>query len=118
MPDAVELVKLLKQVCVEANEASKPVCICYGKVVSVIPLKISVEQKLMLGEAQLVLTRNVTNFMTKVTVEWDTEEANSHNHKISGKKTITIQNGLAVGDEVILIREQGGQKYLVVDRTG
>lgn len=118
MADAVELVKLLKQASVEANEASKPVCICYGKVVSAAPLKISVEQKLILGEAQLILTRNVTDFITKVTVEWETEEANSHKHVISGKKTITIQNRLAVGDEVILIREQGGQNYVVVDRTG
>ena len=26
--------------------------------------------------------------------------------------------GLVVGDEVILLRQQGGQKYIVVDRIG
>ena len=31
---------------------------------------------------------------------------------------ITIHNGLVVGDKVILIRQQGGQKFVVLDRIG
>ena len=34
------------------------------------------------------------------------------------EKKIIIHNGLAVGDEVILIRQQEGQKFIVVDRIG
>ena len=30
--------------------------------------------------------------------------------------TSTVKDKLAVGDEVILIRQQGGQKYLVLDK--
>lgn len=116
MPDAVELVKAIKKAAVDANEASKPVQICFGKVVSAAPLKIFVEQKLILGEPQLVLTRNVTDFVIEVTMEWDTEEETAHKHTISGKKKLTVHNRLAVGEEVILIRKQGGQEYIVVDR--
>lgn len=163
MPDAVEFVKTLKQTAVDAVEAEKPVNVCFGEVVSISPLKINVEQKLVLGEAQLILTRNVTDYETKVTVDWTTENATlntnhthtgdidvnvdislepednelevisnatgsitidnadmnlSHNHVISGKKNITIHNGLTIGDEVILIRQQKGQKYIVIDRIG
>lgn len=127
MPDAVEFVKTIKKAAVEAYEATKPVQVCFGKVISASPLKILVDQKLTLGKSQLVLTRNVTDFTTEVTVSWVTENKSggsgessfaSHNHAVAGKKKITVHNGLVVGNEVILLRQQGGQKYIVVDRIG
>lgn len=87
-------------------EASKPAEVCYGKVTGVAPLKIYVEQKLHLGAAQLVLTRNVTDYKTIIRREK------------AEKEEVTVYNGLAVGERVILIRRQGGQKYIVVDRIG
>lgn len=127
MPDATELTKAMKKAANKANDAKKPVEVCFGKVTSNSPLQILVDQKFTLGAAQLVLTRNVTDFTTNVTVNWNTESKSggsgdssfsSHNHAISGRKSITVHNGLVVGDEVILIRQQGGQKYVVVDRIG
>jgi hypothetical protein len=85
-----------------------------------------VEQKLILTPAQLVLTRNVTDFKTKVTIDWNTENKSggsgesafeSHNHSIVGTKEITVHNSLAVGDKVVLLQKKGGQKYLVIDRV-
>lgn len=127
MPDLNELVRLVKKTALDAVEAKKPVNVCYGKVTSVSPLKILVEQKLPLESAQLVLTRNVTDFKTNITVNWASDNKSGgsgydafalHNHGITGKKEITVHNGLVVGDEVILIRQQDGQKYIVVDRIG
>ena len=112
MPDAVELMKTIKRAALDAVKASKPVEVCFGKVTSVSPLKILVEQKLP---------------TTEVTVNWNTEDKGggsgyasyeTHKHPIKGRKKITVHNGLVVGDEVILIRQQGGQKYIVVDRIG
>lgn len=131
MPDAVELMKTIKRTALDAVKASKPVEVCFGKVTSASPLKILVEQKLPLGEGQLILTRNVTNFKTYITggnvknyyyTGSDTDGGTapvvpSHVHAI-GKVQITVHNGLVVGNEVILIRQQGGQKYIVVDRIG
>lgn len=123
MADAAELLRTLKKAAVEAVRASKPAEICFGKVTSISPLKIYVDQKITLGKSQLVLSRNVTDYMTEVTVEWLTENKGSgssvtalHNHMIIGRKKITVHNGLAVGDEVILFRQQGGQKYIVADK--
>lgn len=150
LPDAVALVKAMKRTALEAVEASKPVNVCFGQVVSTSPLKINVEQKMVLGQKQLVLSRNVTDFQTWITVQWETGSALSshkhglsgntgeygedshthalsgntestnlkHQHDIAGKKEITIHNALKVGDEVILIRQQKGQKYVVIDRIG
>lgn len=129
MPDATELAKVIKKAASKAIKAEKPVEVCFGKVTSVSPLQILVDQKFTLGAAQLVLTRNVTDFKTMITggniqnyyyvgtppnastVPVDP----SHRHAI-GKIEITVHNGLVVGDEVILIRQQDGQKYVVVDK--
>ncbi len=104
MPDAVELMKTIKQAAVEAVDAQKPAEVCFGKVTSVSPLKIVVEQKMILGEAQLILSRNVTDFKTEVTINIITESSLemdapisesvqlnlAHTHQITGRKEITI----------------------------
>lgn len=132
MADAVELVKTMKRTALDAVNASKPMEVCFGKVVSSIPLKILVEQKMMLGEAQLILTRNVTEYKifvrkdkdeiqnfneAEILPEVSTDSASSFDSAVN-KIPITISNGLVVGEEVILFRQQGGQKYVVVDRIG
>ncbi len=101
MLDAVQLVGFIKKTALDAVEASKPVRVCYGKVESVSPLRISVEQKLPLEEEDLVLSKNVMDIEAE----------------LDGKRAV-IKNGLAAGDSVILIREQGGQKYIVAGKSG
>lgn len=79
MPDAVELLKTLKKAAVEAVDATKPVQVCYGKVTGTSPLKILVDQKLTLGEGQLVLTRNVTDYQMDISVShWTVTETETH----------------------------------------
>ncbi len=118
MPNAVELMKTIKQAALDTVNASKPVEICFGKVTNISPLKILVEQKMTLGEAQLILCRNVTEHTIEMTVDHYTENEAEHFHAYKGRKKFTIHNGLVVDDEVILFRQQGGQKYIVVDRIG
>ena len=85
LPDANELVDTLKRAAVEAVEAGKPVNVYFGEVVSASPLKINVEQKMILGEKQLILSRNVTDFSTMVTVDWTSESSlSTHNHTVKG----------------------------------
>lgn len=128
MPDANGFVDTLKRSAVEAVEAGKPVNVYFGEVVSASPLKINVEQKMILGEKQLILSRNVTNFKTKITAGniqnyYYTGDINSgtapvsppHIHAV-GTIEITVHNGLAVGDKVIILRQQKGQKFIVIDR--
>lgn len=148
--DANGIIKKVHRAAIEAVASTKPVNICFGEVVSALPLKINVEQKMILGEKQLVLSRNVTDFKTMVTVDWETESSltihshtlsgntgdggnPTHNHSLSsdtgskslahihamiGKKEITVHNSLVVGDKVILVRQQEGQKFVVLDRIG
>lgn len=131
MPDAVELVKTIKRAAADAVRAGKPAEVCFGKVTGVSPLKILVEQKMTLGRAQLVLSRNVTDFKVEMSAgnvqdyyytgggppDGATAPVTpSHTHAV-GRIRVTVHNGLVVGDEVILLRQQGGQKYVVIDRV-
>ena len=104
MLNANDLLISIKKAARDAVEASQPSDFCFGKVTSAKPLKILVEQKMTLGAAQLVLTRNVTDFKTHTTID-------------GVEKEITIHNALQVGNEVILLKKKGGQKYLVFDRV-
>ena len=129
LPDAVELTKSIKRAAIDAMIATKPMEVCFGQVTSVAPLQILVEQKMTLGQAQLVLCRNVTDYKTQITggniqnFYYEGSPPNistlpvspSHVHAI-GKIQVTVHNGLVVGDEVILLRQQGGQKYIVMDK--
>ena len=54
MADANELVETLKRAAVEAMQATKPVNVYFGEVVSAAPLKINVEQKMMLDRKSVV----------------------------------------------------------------
>ena len=103
MLNSTDLLNVVKKAALDAVNASQPSDFCFGKVTSTKPLKILVEQKMTLGAAQLILISNMTDFKTTVTIENET-------------KTLTIHNALKVGDEVILLKKKGGQKYLVLDR--
>lgn len=132
MADMTDLLKAIKRASREASEASGPSDFVFGKVISTDPLQIQVDQKLILTRAQLVLTRSVTDFDTKVTLKksdgWKTEERAggslaeafaSHDHDIElNEVKIKIHNALKSGEEVILLKKKGGQKYLVIDRIG
>ena len=108
MRDSKDLLKSIKKAAGEAEEASKPVAICFGKVTSEAPLGILVDQKLPITAKQIVMSRNVTDF-----------ETNTSSKEKAGEKTeVIIHNQLAVGDEVILLRVQGGQKFVVLDKIG
>ncbi len=127
MADAIGIMEKIKKAAVDAQESTKPVQVYFGKVTAASPLEIRVEQKLKLSERQLILTRSVTDYMTTVDVSWETEHESGgsgaeayarHGHAILGQKQIKVHNGLAVGEEVILLRQQEGQKFIVLDRIG
>lgn len=99
MPSPVEVVKMAAQ---EAVQAGKPVEFRYGTVSRAAPLEIYVDQKVTLKGEMMVLTRNVTDF------EMETE----------GGGHIDVRNALKVGERVIMLREQGGKKFIVLDRMG
>ena len=127
MLDMNDFIKTVQAAALNAVEAEKPTSIIFGTVQSTSPLTVFVDAKLTIPEKAIVLSRNVTDFDTEVTVEWRTENTSgggggydafsSHNHAITGRKPIRVNNALKSGEKVILIRMAGGQKYLIIDRV-
>ena len=124
MADANGLVEALKRAAIEAVNATKPVNVYFGEVVGVSPLRINVEQKMTLGEKQLVLSRGVTHTVSGTDGSGDSinlatgQSDLAHTHGIAGRKKVTVHDGLVVGDKVILARRQEGQRFIVLDRIG
>ena len=127
MADFSELLDIMKQTASEAIQAGSPVTVVFGTVTSDSPLSVKVDSKLQLGEKQLVLTRNVTDFENDQTAHGHLTENRggggghssyeSHNHVYTGRKHWTVHHKLVVGDKVLMLRMQGGQQYVIIDRV-
>ncbi|WP_431030478.1 DUF2577 domain-containing protein [Lysinibacillus sp. LZ02] len=99
-----DFIKSIRKIVLAAIEAQKLTRVVYGTVDSLMPLRIRVDQKLVLEKEQLILTRAVTTYDTEI--------------RIAGgsRQYCTIYNELKVGDKVTMIRQHGGQQYLVIDK--
>ena len=119
MSDAT-LIESIKTIVGEYIDATDQCTFLYGTVMSASPLSIYINEKLTIAEDFLVKTRNVTDYELEIDIEdkntWKTETADAHTHEIKGKKKLKVLNALKQGEKVVLIRQQGGQKYLVLDR--
>lgn len=111
------MVSIIKQASAEAIEQGKPVNLIYGVVETANPLAIRVDQKLLLQSNFLVLCRQVTDYEVTMEVDHTTEQESAHNHGYLGKKTFKVLNGLKAGEKVMMIRMQGGQRFVVLDRV-
>lgn len=134
MSDVSRLIGVMKTAALEAVETEKPAEYVIGTVEEAgEKLKIRISQKILLEGSFLVLTRNVTDFTTELSFDdpeikqvfttWDMEEEiESPKEKICYKNKvkhkITIYNALKEGEKVLLLRQKGGNQYLVLDRLG
>lgn len=113
--NANRFAQLMKRAGVGANEAAGPVKLMYGTVTAIDPLKIRLNEYIELSEKQLELTEAVKNHSLEMNFDFSTETASLHSHGVKGPQTITIMAALEVGDKVLLLRWQGGQKFTVID---
>lgn len=111
-----DFVKNMRKIVLDAVNAQKLTNMVYGIVESVSPLKVRIDQKLVLEEEHLKLTRAVMDYEVEMTVDHTTEVASAHSHEYKGRKKFIIHNGLIVGDKVTMIRAHGGQQYLIIDK--
>ncbi|QUI25515.1 DUF2577 domain-containing protein [Vallitalea pronyensis] len=88
MSNTQQFIGALKQINKGVMDNSQNVAFYYGKVIAITPLEIQVDQRFVLDQDFLVVT-----------------------------STVAGDTALAVGDKVILLREQGGQRYIVLDKV-
>lgn len=124
----MELINLIKEIAIQSIENLEPFEYRKGIVESISPLKIRVDQKTLLEDDELILTHLVKDYEVDISVSHKTElppfedigvpalGVIPHFHEYKGKKKIIIHQGLKSGEEVILLKVQGGQNYIVLDR--
>lgn len=81
------MIESIKRIALETIEASQPVQIIFGTVNSVSPLIILVDNRIELTSEFFVMTETIQ------------------------------QKGLLVGNNLVLIRYQGGQQFLIIDKV-
>lgn len=98
------LLKLIKRA---ALDAVKEYGLCdgeYGIVEKLSPLSIRTDTRKLLTDEFLVLTKNVSDYETEITLE-------------NGKKQkAVIHNSLKKGDCVILLKIKRNQEYIILDK--
>ena len=114
---ATGLIDIMKRASLDAEENSKPADLRVGTVMSTKPLKIQVTNQFVIPESMLIVPEHLTDHEVQVTINWTTENAESHTHPVKGKKTMVIHGALKSGDKVALLRNRGGQSYLILDRV-
>lgn len=125
----------IKRLAKGVMDSQQPTDLMFGVVERVKPLVIRIGQDMPLTDEYLILTNAVKDHTVDITVSWSTEEENEHvhdngnnglpteksiephKHEVKGRKKITIHNGLTLGEKVLLLRTQGGQNYVVIDRV-
>lgn len=138
MSRPTNITQAVRMIAAQTVSAMSPMEVLVGKVTSVEPLKIYVGTvNAELTKDHLVLTNAVTDHFVDIHVnhltdtisgEWDTThfhpDAGSgtiptdHVHSYSGRKKIKIYNGLKVGEFVFILKAEGGNSYIVLDRIG
>ena len=127
MRDADDLVFLIKSIIKDTQNAMQPTNMIYGEVKSISPLQIEIDQKIILTDLQLILSRNVTEWTEEIEIDWTTTK---HHHDFNGDGSVVDgdtnlkgvyqikhKTALKAGEKVILIMLAGGQQYLVLDRV-
>lgn len=132
--NASMFLKIMQELSAKVYNNSEPSDIEFGTVETVEPLSVRVNEMILLKENQLILTNLVKDFEVDIEVSHRTVNDNvlntlhdhpgvpqnsfdsHHYHDYKGRKKIKIYMGLKVGEGVILLKKQGGQRRLVIDR--
>ena len=105
--DMTDIMRLITKAVKQTVEGMKPAEVVSGTVQSVAPLRIFVDQKKILDGDFCHLTRAVRDYRTEI--EWEEDG-------LRRTRTVTVKNGLNAGDRVRMLRYNGGQDFLILDR--
>lgn len=118
------LLETIKKAGMEAVGSTNPVGIMFGTVNSTSPLEITVDQRFIITGEFLIIPESLMQYlidlegvMTFVEPLPPDPPEKTYIYYATGNDLIVKRKPLANGDKLILLRVQGGQKYLVLDRV-
>ncbi len=90
------MLDIIRKASLGAVSNTNPMSVVYGTVLSVEPLEVNIDQRFTLPASVLVIPETISKLST------ETENG--------------TQTGLQLNDRVLMLRVQGGQSYVVLDR--
>jgi len=128
-----DLTEAIKSAALQAVNASKPCIVHFGTVTALSPLEVLVDQRLRLSGNSLVVCASLTSATTEIPLNSNTSEntheheiedgtgdytqPDTHSHELTGSLSVVVRQALSVGDSVLLLRMQGGDRYVILDRV-
>lgn|SRR5690606_26231083 len=110
----MSLANAIKQISQNLNDSGNPLAVMFGTVTKESPLEVLVDQRLLLDEDFFIIPEQLTRYEIDL----------RHYHETNGEPTrdalpdkVVIREGLKVGDGVVLLRVQGGQQFVVLDKV-
>ncbi len=119
----VDLLSIIKQASVSAVSASSPAAVLFGVVTAGDPIEVQVDARFTLPAALLILPESLTRYELELRHVHDYIDTNDRGSTARTtdpalpEEPIVIRRGLEVGDKVMLLRVQGGQQYVILDRV-
>lgn len=106
-----QLLDAIKLVIKQMNEANPPAAVTYGTVTGTAPLSVMVDNRFTVSGEMLVPLREHV----------EGEHPATHTHKIKDSALVTNEEtegyiGLKVGEKVVLLRDHGGERFVILGR--
>lgn len=90
------MLDIIRKASLGAVSNTNPMAVVYGTVINIAPLEINIDQRFTLPASVLVIPETIS--------------------KLSSETGNGTQTGLQLNDRVLMLRVQGGQSYVVLDR--
>ncbi|MCR8645570.1 DUF2577 domain-containing protein [Paenibacillus sp. N1-5-1-14] len=110
----MSLLNIIKSAGAGAVDAGNPVAMLFAEVTQMNPLELNVDQRFTLTEDFLIIPESLTRYEIDL----------KHKHDALGGSTqdalpqkIVIREGLKNGDNVLLLRVQGGNSFIILDKV-
>ena len=103
----MDLAEVIKGLAADTMAAGGGVQVTMGEVIQTTPLKVRTDSGLELDACFLMLTRNVCS---------RSQRGNMTFHGENGTYEATVENGLMVGEKVLMLSGSGAQHYFILDR--
>lgn len=144
----MELAEAIKQLSQQQSDGTYPVAILFGTITGVKPVVLKIDNQVYGSDFVVIpqhltdykVSVNVSGGFSGKTSSTThthsggqhdghtdgtgehTHSGGSHSHEISSfsmsGSVMTVHNALKVGDKVIVARQNGGQKFVILDRIG
>lgn len=115
-----QLLNAIKLVVQQMQEATPPAAVTYGVVTAIAPLTVQVDNRFTVSGDMLITMREMVEGEHPAT---HTHKIDPHGHGVGSETELETSaevekyTGLVVGEKVVLLRDHGGGRFVILGRV-